>query len=73
MNPLCHILLTFCASLSYQVQANPTSGNYRDHVIQEISRQLQLSDGKEIWDCDAILVSSPGEIDSQITTLFQLK
>ena len=66
MNPLLHIVLTLCASLAYQVQSTLTSGNYVGHVMEEISRQLQISDGKEIWDCDAILVSSPGELDSQL-------
>ena len=66
MNPLLHIVLTLCASLAYQVHATLTSGNYIDHVIEEISKQLQLSDGKAVWDCDAILVSSPGVLDSQL-------
>ena len=50
-----------------------SAGNYaRVHailqseaIIEEISKQLLLSDGKKVGDCDAILVKSPGEIDSQ--------
>ena len=37
-------------------------------IVQEISRQLHLSDGKGIGDCDAILVSSSG--NDFIATLF---
>ena len=50
-----------------------SAGNYaRVHailqseaIIEEISKQLLLSDGKKVGDCDAILVKSLGEIDSQ--------
>ena len=60
-----HIILTLSVGIPYQVHATLPSGNYRDKVMEEISKQLLLSDGKEVGDCDAILVSSPGEIDSQ--------
>ena len=31
-------------------------------IMEEISKQLHLSGGKTIGDCDAVLVSSPGDI-----------
>ena len=44
--------------------ASPQSGV----ITEEISRQLQQSDGKTIGDCDAILLSSPGNILSTLLT-----
>ena len=43
------------------LNASPQPGK----IVQEISKQLHLSDGKRIGDCDAILVSSTGYIFMQ--------
>ena len=56
-----HIILALSAGTYPTVHAIIQPGK----VIEEISKQLHLSDGKKVGDCDAILVSSPGEIDSQ--------
>ena len=34
-----------------------------ERIIEETSNQLLESDGKRVGDCDAILVSSPGEVN----------
>ena len=53
-----HLILALTVGISPRVHAILPSGK----IIEDISKQL---DGKEVGDCDAILVSSPGEIDSQ--------
>lgn len=59
-----HIILCITLGiLPLLLLASPQSGV----ITEEISRQLQLSDGKTIGDCDAILLSSPGDI---LSTLF---
>ena len=61
MNCFLHIILTFSVGIPFRVHAIIQAGR----VMEEISRQLHVSDGKTVGDCDAILVSSPGNIDSQ--------
>ena len=63
MIPTIHLILALSVGISPQVHAVPPTVK----IIEEISKQptVLLSDGKEVGDCDAILVSSPGEIDSQ--------
>ena len=56
-----HIFLSLSTWVPYQVQAT----HYVTKVKEEVSNQLMLSGGKAIGDCDAILVSSTGELDSQ--------
>ena len=61
MIPVLQIILPLSIWVSCQVQAT----HYVTKVKGEVSDQLMLSGGKAIGDCDAILVSSTGELDSQ--------
>ena len=56
-----HIFLSLSTWVPYQVQAT----HYVTKVKEEVSNQLMLSGGKAVGECDAILVSSPGELLQQ--------
>ena len=58
------ITLTSMGIFPLLLSASPQSGG----IVEEISKQLYLSDGKAIGGCDAILVSSPGIILSTLLT-----
>ena len=58
---LLQIFLSLTIWVPYQVHAT----HYVTQVKEEVSNQLLLSGGKAVGDCDAILVSSTGELDSQ--------
>ena len=53
-----HIVLAVILGLFSHVLGTPSSVQ----IIKEISRQVFLTGGKVVNDCDAILVSAPGKI-----------
>ena len=59
--PVLQIILPLSIWVPYHVHAT----HYVTKVKEEVSNQLMQSGGKAIGDCDAILVSSTGELDSQ--------